>query len=494
MQRVSSHGRLVAAAALLLLLIGACSAAIAISGSDSDDGKSSSAWSEQRSAAGQQATLLHLPLRRDGATSYKLRQAATDGNPHAERMLRASKHGAHIERLEQEQRRQDQHTFAVEDPRWPSTQIAPQLGCPFADFTIALNLGEAGVFNLIADTGSSTLAVAGDKCGNCGVVNPVWSATTSGAYPSVELKSEMSTSYGGGQRGWIGNGWRERVVLAASDPLNPSTAVDLATPDMRIAVVLRQSSPGSTAGGASNSAADNFFFVSNCGDDWQTPRMGAINMQGIVGLGFQPLAISGTDAWMQKMFAANTGIQTLFSMRLCTHSGSLWIGGADPASYSGTPLYTPVTRAAYWQVGPADMSVDGVSLGFDQSSWGSAAHIVDSGTTQWQLPPKIYHALITAIQANEKFRKYFRADDNDSFFSNTSQLCEASLVPGVSLLTLQKELPTISLTFANGVQLTMDGVGSYLIPCSSAFSLWTPGISPAAVEQMIGGWPLMNVS
>lgn len=74
------------------------------------------------------------------------------------------------------------------------------------------------------------------------------------------------------------------------------------------------------------------------------------------------------------------------------------------------------------------------------------------------MPAPIYSAVVSALLADPFFSRHFRSSPVNNFFEHPDDLCE---IPSrsVSLRALQEGLPTISLQMANGLVLTMDGVG-----------------------------------
>jgi hypothetical protein len=109
------------------------------------------------------------------------------------------------------------------DLRAAAATTTPITGCPFGNFAVPVVLN-ATSFQLILDTGSATLAVAGATCDNCRDVTPLWRPSP-GA--SVNQSHTAISIYGDGSS-WQANVWRDRVTLA-------STPVD-----MRIAVINHQ--------------------------------------------------------------------------------------------------------------------------------------------------------------------------------------------------------------------------------------------------------------
>jgi hypothetical protein len=500
----------------MMVVAGVAAASASTSSSPSSGGSVSLAAGAGAAGAG----VVHLPLQRS-LTSYKLRSLAAGGDPAFQRLERANAHGARLEVAHRKAGRmplqgnaktkggirpqQGRHRVrmfdAAEGPRVPADSVSPMIGCPFADFTLSLTLGVPGSssaqeFALIADTGSSTLALASDQCGNCDGVSPVWTPSPTSSATGVGVAG----SYGG-HTGWVGAAWADQVSLAGVHPVSNASVI-LGVDRLRFAAINRQSEAGLTANGAYDARASNFFFTNPCADDAINPvRRNKIVMQGILGMGFQSLAVAGTDAFLPALFAQNPSLQPMFSMRMCTHTGSVWLGGSDPSSYIGEPLWTPLTTASsagYWGVVPSNMFVGDQTLDLVPSDWGnslSTPQIVDSGTTLWQLPKAIYEAVVNLIISNDAFKRHFRSSPTDNFFVHADSHCEMPLdLFSTTVEDLVRDLPTITLTFANGLTLTMDGVGSYLLPCSSLYDQWTPGIAPSSSSSigMIAGWTFMN--
>jgi hypothetical protein len=160
----------------------------------------------------------------------------------------------------------------------------------------------------------------------------------------------------------------------------------------------------------------------------------------------------------------------MFSIQMCENSGALWFGGYDESTFTGDIVWTPIipsneATATYWSVDPSDMFVGNQSLGFGVNDWprlGGAFNIIDSGTTLWELPTRIFNAVRDRLLADAVFRRYFRSAPNNNFFDHVDDYCEFaadSRGNRVSGATLQRNLPTISIRFANGATLTMDVVG-----------------------------------
>lgn len=419
------------------------------------------------------ATPLHLPMQRS-TPNRKMMARAHKGDPVYTRLLQANRHGARLNRVAQSTRRRHASPVVL-------------TGCPFADFTIPVAIG-ASTFELLVDTGSSTLAVAGNNCQSCTGVHPRWQPTS--AVSSNQYRGAAGR-YGDGS-GWRADVWRDNVRLLTNESSTTTATHPMIETSMRLAVMNAQTTAYTNADGSYNPDASPFFIPDVCADHTDT-FMRTVTMQGIIGLGFAGLASSGTDSFSSELFRQHTHIEPVFAMQMCANRGSLWIGGFDNQTYSDEPLYTPVTQPTYWSVAPSGVYIDDepIQVSFtDFTARPSYVNIVDSGTTMWELPTAVHRKIVDRILQHPAFRRYFRSAPGNNFFDHSTGWCEASYHP-VTWQELQRELPTITLQFVNGLSLTMDGVGSYMMPCNAAYDQWTPGIGGSEFG-MIGGWPLMN--
>jgi len=444
----------------------------------------------------------YIPLQRKGGVSRKALFRARAGDKHYQKLMAANMHGAQINALKHEREllaaRRHAALMATDGSTAPAPTVSEMAGCPFADFTAPVRVG-SGTFDLLVDTGSSTLALAGSACTTCadGGVSPMWAESSS----SINQNRQASGTYGD-QSGWVGQIWQDNVhiVDGSGQPVTSEAS-------MRIVVITEQSVPGFSATGAPNKEAGYFFTADACND---SPTQGkAVTLQGIIGLGFQRLASSGTDSFPAKLWEQrDTGstIPQMFAIQMCEYSGALWFGGYDASSFTGAIVWTPILAqsgdralATYYSVDPADVFIGTKSLGFTGDDWPrlhGAFNIIDSGTTLWELPTKIFNAVRDTLLADANFKTYFRSDPSgDNFFDKPLDRCEYALDSQGQRLsgkTLQQNLPTISIRFANGATLTMDLVGSVLLPCSLDYDQWTLGIAPSSDNGLLGGWPLMN--
>jgi hypothetical protein len=190
-------------------------------------------------------------------------------------------------------------------------------------------------------------------------------------------------------------------------------------------------------------------------------------------------------------------------MQLCVQNGHLWISQTPPVSlYTGSMSYTALRStpqsvvSGHYTLDPVSLSVGSTRLVLPVDALSSSESIVDSGTARWVLPSAVYDALLAQLLSEPAFQQFFRSNTTDNFFQHPSATCESaydSFNDGalVSGARLQRELPTVSVTFADGTSLTLDGVGSYLLPCSPSYVTWATGIERG--NSFVGGWTFINV-
>lgn len=247
-------------------------------------------------------------------------------------------------------------------------------------------------------------------------------------------------------------------------------------------------------------SAEPFFFNNPCNDASPAERA-TVFSQGIIGIGPQAIAADNTDSFMMKLLSSS-GDPTLersFAIRMCEDGGDLWIGGSDASTYVAAPLYTPLS-GPFFGVTPTAALLDGKAVPGATFPAPSPNYIsaVDSGTTYWTLPPAVHDGIISSLNANAAFSKFFSA----GFWTDDSGRCltpKADPTTGAvpTLAQMQAEMPTLTITFASGLSVTMDGIGSYIMPCSKRYNSFTPGIfsdggSDGQFELSIWGWAFMN--
>ncbi len=304
----------------------------------------------------------------------------------------------------------------------------PLLGCPQEGFTAGFTIG-GQPFQLVVDTGSAELAVASVSCTDCTGVSPVYTPGAS----AVDQGATASVSYVSGT-GWSGEIYQDTVGLQG---FSPAVSMDFVAID-------------SESGG--------FFDFEGC-------SFGDVPFaaEGIAGFGPAALAESGT----QEVVAAFTegGVPPIFAVSLCSQGGSLWMGGYDPASVTAPPVFTPLLTADYYEVTLDDMQVSGASLGFGASDFGPV--VVDTDTTELELPQDAYTALTNAIAAAPLFTQSF---GDASWFSGGECVTPLQATPPTPA-DFDAALPSVTLEFAAAdggeVAVVLGPTESYLEPIVS---------------------------
>jgi hypothetical protein len=312
----------------------------------------------------------------------------------------------------------------------------PLIGCG-VNYTAPVVLGDGSqTFQLIVDTGSSVLGVAGATCATCADagVAPLYTPSAT----SSDTQKPASEKFANGE-GWSGEIYEDTVTLGDASPV-------------RVKFVDIESQSG--------------FFS----DVW----CGVRSNEGILGLGPSNLLLGGTTSYLDQLKQA--GSADVFSFQLCGTSGTLWLGGLD-AQYA--PTYTPmVAGQRFYTVVVSSIDVGGTSLGLPASDYGNA--FVDTGGDALWLPQPAFDAATVAIGSDENFKTMFGSAS--SFFS-TSSGCKSIKETSAELDAM---LPRLSLTFGSGIVVDAPATSSYLMEfagCGYKAALFTRG---AATQGLPG--------
>jgi len=134
-------------------------------------------------------------------------------------------------------------------------------GCQSVDFSAPVTIG-AQTFELLVDTGSSTLAVAGASCSSgCSGVTPLYNDGAGAT--GDDTGAAVSSQYGDGS-GWTGTVWTNTVQLGDTPPLS------------NMAFVVQTQTTGGFYGADCNGAEPG------------------VN-QGILGMAYEALAVVGSS-------------------------------------------------------------------------------------------------------------------------------------------------------------------------------------------------------
>ncbi|HEY6462854.1 MAG TPA: pepsin-like aspartic protease, partial [Polyangiaceae bacterium] len=173
----------------------------------------------------------------------------------------------------------------------PQTWTAVPLSlCIPAQYTAPVALGSQK-FDMVIDTGSTTLGVAGSSCTTC-AVSPKYTPGST----ATDLKHSVSSDYGTGS--WSGEGYTDQTAVGSE------TAMSFPFADI--------------------TSQSQFFEPSTC----NSPTKG---YQGILGLGPEASAVQYTDGY-ESVLVKDQGVPNVFAAQLCDTGGTLWLGGYDESA------------------------------------------------------------------------------------------------------------------------------------------------------------------
>jgi hypothetical protein len=286
-------------------------------------------------------------------------------------------------------------------------------------YTANITVGGKQTFDVIVDTGSTTLGIAGSMCSNCGVTP----AYTPGS--SAMDQHTTSTAEYGDMSMWMAENFSDTVEITGD------TAVT-----MRFADITSQT---------------GFF------------HPGFPN-QGIMGFGGQRIASPGTDSYIAERMMA--GLSENFAFQLCPDDGTLWFGAADPsaeASPEQTTPMVPITNSQpYYELGINSASLGSASIGL------SGDAVVDTGTSVMVLSSAVVNAMISQITSASGYATIFGTQTLTGSSSDIDCL-NATATPD----QVDAALPPFSITLpdaSNGsFTLTVPATQSYFVPISGQY-------------------------
>ncbi len=299
------------------------------------------------------------------------------------------------------------------------------LGCPQAGYAGTFSIG-GSPFQLVMDTGSAELGVASSTCTTCDV-SPTYTPGTT----ATDEHATLSVSY------VSGTGWSGEII--ADDFGVPGTSTSAQT---RLVAI--------------ESQTGGFFTNEGCG-------FGAVPFayQGIAGFGPDSLAKAGTDEPMGAL--ASHGVADVFAFALCGSGGQLWLGGVDTSVATGLVQYTPLLNSDnYYAVGVTDLLVGGTSLGLTSTNIGDV--VVDTDTTELELPTSVYQKVRAAIAGTAYFQAHF---GSSAWFD--SGYCTPPLdASPPTLAKIDSGLPTLTFAIDDGMggsfDIALGATDSYLEP------------------------------
>jgi len=332
----------------------------------------------------------------------------------------------------------------------PAPVPVPLTGCLGIN-TAEVTIGGTQRFQMIIDTGSTTVAVAGAGCASCSTtgVSPLY-APGQGA---IDREQRASSLFGTGDHGWAGQIYHDTIGFSGL----PGTPMDLVSIDQE----------------------QSFFIPSFC-----LPR----GYQGLFGLGPGAAALPGTDSYLERL-AALSGLPDVFALRFCSGGGTLWLGGYEPAAATGPPDFAPLLPATdglpLYTVELTGVLVGAEAVQVPAITLGPA--VVDSGAGVSYFPEGMFDALTGNIGDRAAFKEIFPA--GREWFTRAG-LTSCTVLEGVSPGELDSALPTLTLILG-GVSVEASATESYLTAVDGLIAgetCWIPGIAtnPALSGRIIG--------
>jgi len=329
------------------------------------------------------------------------------------------------------------------------------VGCASLVFSVPVSIGSSrSTFNLIVDTGSTTMAVASSRCTGCHV-SPLWSASSS---TQQQYTAGPVTSIYASNTGWSGQAYKDSVSIGSASATLIFSSID------------------STQG--------SFFQSAGCDGS----SRGNTN-QGIMGFAYSRLALPPTQGFFQQWQSQTNGAN-IFTIQMCQRSGNLWIGGYDN-QYKGRFRWTPIVDTIWYSVHINSVSVNGQTLSLSSTQLNPGDSAVDSGTTMTILPSALYTSIVNSISSNSAFVNAF----GSSFL--TAGYCSKPR-NGHTITQLNNELPRITYNFGgiNGdtpLSLTLNPISSYLYVIQSGNTwLVCPGLVNGGNNGAVFGYTFMN--
>ncbi|KAF8452920.1 acid protease [Boletus edulis BED1] len=189
-------------------------------------------------------------------------------------------------------------------------------------------------FTVDFDTGSSDLFLPGSGCGSSCSGHTIWDPSSSST--SQDLGQSFFLTYAGGST-VSGEQHTDTVSIAGFSATTQTV-------------------------GAANTYPPAF-------QSYQFPA------DGLMGMAFQSISGYNASPVLQTLVSEGRVSDPVFSFKLSSSGAELYIGGSNPALYTGGFTYTPVTWQGYWEV-----NIDNVK-GNGKTILTNVDAIIDTGTT-----------------------------------------------------------------------------------------------------------------
>lgn len=350
-----------------------------------------------------------------------------------------------------------------------ATGAAMLAGCPLVVYATNATIGNSLV-SLLVDTGSSTLVVASTLC-TSGCSNTAHRYDTSTGTATGDGTQQVAYGDGSAASGPI---WSDVVAIAQTSVVMPFLAIQTA----------------------------NTILFSNSGCLPVDSYPALSSFDGILGMAYDALAVTGTHSWLDELTSANLPIvDPILTMWLCA---PLSMGELTVGSYANL-TYLPHPEAVHWTSLDQDtyyvVSINGIDVGtpFGSSariptaiSTSTADAIVDSGTTQWLVSMNVLYFINGWCNQQDGWTEIF----GTSFFLN--QVCLARTLSASQRRQLDALAPML-LSFSAGFSLPITIMAGPVFtvpidPSVPSMLYYCPGIAASASssDPMIIGYAILN--
>jgi hypothetical protein len=326
----------------------------------------------------------------------------------------------------------------------PGLLSTPLYSCDGTGYTVGVTIGGTQQFQLLLDTGSTSLGVASSTCSSCNV-SPKYAPGSN----AVDLGHMTESQYDQGS--WTGEVYKDSVVVASASPAE----VDLAAIDSQ-SMFLNPIQCDSKNGG----------------------------LEGVIGFAPALDAVPGTNGYFDQLVAAGS-VPNVFATELCDTGGTLWLGGYDPASTTAAPQYVPLLTdpfsTPYYAVDLTSVTVNGTTVPIASTQYKDS--VVDTGTSVFLLGTTAFSALSAAIAESTAFQSMV---GSASVFSEG---CTQSSAFSATKAALDAALPALTLSFASGATVQALPTESYLVQVLSG--VWCPALGEQAQSE--DSFPLASI-
>ncbi len=311
----------------------------------------------------------------------------------------------------------------------------PLSGC-VPSYTASITIGGTQTFQLVLDTGSTTMGVASSSCTDCssaGKVSPLYTPGSTAVDEHQTAKTEYES-----MNTWSGEVYQDSVT--AGTPA--------ATAPVKLVAIDTQS---------------EFFNPVSCGGKLAP-------YEGIIGFAPAGSAVGGTNGYLDDLVA--TGFMpNEFAVQLCDIGGTLWLGGYDMTHVTAPVEYVPMSSGFFstydYVVNLSQITVAGTTVPVSSGMYSDS--LIDTGTSVFILNTDAFDSVTTAITGDSTFQSV--VSSSATWFDNNDNCVALSQTKA----ELDAILPTLTLVYGTSPTVSIVAVAteSYLF---SYGNYWCPAL------------------